>query len=788
MTSSQNPATAPDARTPLRSVHTQSFLQVLQQLGLSLVVSTYQAGKLIVIRAEAEAVNTHFRVFQKPMGLAATSERLAIGTAASIWELRNVPSAAARLEPPGRHDACYLPRDLHVTGDIDIHEMAWVGEELWFVNTRFSCLCTLDKNHSFIPRWQPPFITAYDLRDRCHLNGLGIRDGQPKYVTALGATDSPGGWRNNKASGGILLDTESNEIRLRGLSMPHSPRWYDGRLWVLESGKGSLAYLDAATEQLLTLSQLPGFTRGLDFYGNFAFVGLSQIRESAVFSGLPLTQSLTERICGIWVVDIRNGETVAFLRFEEAVQEIFAVSVLPGIRFPEVIDWDLGLLGSTYVLPDEALAKVVKPSPDWEFAETHFQRGNQLQKQGRLEEAIAAYRQCLQLQPTYLPARLNLGVTLGDLERYSEAVQELEQVIRAEARHAEAYNSLGFIYSRQGQLDEAIGYYERALQIRANYAQAHLNLGMTLLQRGEFQRGWTEIEWRWQTEQFTPFSVPHPRWEGQPLPGQTLLIHTEQGEGDAIQFIRYLPRVAERCGRIILVCTPNLIPIFQGVEGISEIRPPGEIALKDFDTYIPLMSLPKVFDTRLDTIPQQVPYLKVPRAGREALGTLIQQQKSAGCLQVGIVWAGSPTHSNDRHRSCAIANFLPVLQVPEVQFYGLQVGAGSQDLSQLPPEIELEDLSGRLKDYGDMAVVIEQLDLTIAVDTSVVHLAGALGKPVWTLLCYNPDWRWLLEREDSPWYPTMRLFRQRQPQDWYSVLVQVAEALRQWSPGANGKR
>ncbi|MGK7954415.1 MAG: tetratricopeptide repeat protein, partial [Crocosphaera sp.] len=241
--------------------------------------------------------------------------------------------------------------------------------------------------------------------------------------------------------------------------------------------------------------------------------------------------------------------------------------------------------------------------------------------------------------------------------------------MRAEARHADAYNSLGFIYSRQGQLEEAIRYYEGALQIRPNYAQAHLNLGMTLLQQGEFQRGWVESEWRWQTEQFTPFSPPHPLWEGQPLPDQTLLIHTEQGAGDAIQFSRYLPLVAERCRRIILVSTPNLIPLFQGIEGISEIRTPGEIAIKNFDTYIPLMSLPKVFDTRLDTIPQQVPYLKAPTAGREALAAAIKQRRAPDSLQVGIVWAGSPTHGNDRHRSCALVDFLPVLQVPEVQFY-----------------------------------------------------------------------------------------------------------------------
>jgi uncharacterized protein (TIGR03032 family) len=787
--------TNPDA--PLRSVHTNSFTAILQQIQSSLVVSTYQAGKLIIMRADGESVNTHFRSFQKPMGLAATRDRLAIGTAAAIWELRNIPDTASRLDPQGKHDACYLPRDIHITGDIDIHEMAWAGEELWFVNTRFSCLCTLDKNHSFMPRWRPPFISAYDLRDRCHLNGLALRDQRPKYVTALGETDTPGGWRSNKASGGILIDVETNQIMARGLSMPHSPRWYQGRLWLLESGKGSLAYWDQAQQTLVGVAQLPGFTRGLDFWGNLAFIGLSQVRESAVFSGLPLTQTLTERICGVWVVNMETGETLAFLRFEAAVQEIFGVALLPGIRFPEVIDWDMALMGSSYVLPDAALANVVMPSADWEFAETHFNRGNELHGQGKLAAAIAAYRKCLELQPTYLPARYNLGVTLGDLEQYGEAIGQLEQVIGAEAGHAEACNSLGFVYSKQRQLDQAITYYEKAVQLRPDFAKAHHNLGMTLLQQGQFDRGWAEAEWRWQTEQFTPFQAPHPRWQGEPIPDKILLIHTEQGAGDAIQFIRYIPWVAQRCQRILLVCTENLIPLFRTVSGIDEMRTAGDISLTAFDTYVALMSLPCIFQTQLETIPQQIPYLQVPpkaqvhlpgaeddrgkqNRGKQNPNKKNQRKKNPG-KKVGIVWAGSTTHANDANRSCTIQDFLPLLRVPNLRFYSLQVGERASEIAQLPPSLPIHDLSSQLKSYGETAAAVQQLDLVISVDTSVAHLAGALGKPVWTLLCYNPDWRWLLDRLDSPWYPTMRLFRQPQPQDWTMLFGEVKQALQDFT-------
>ncbi|MEL6216454.1 MAG: DUF4915 domain-containing protein, partial [Pseudomonadota bacterium] len=187
------PAPTEDPAAPLRSVHTNSLTQLLDRLGISLVISTYQAGKLIVARADGAVTNTHFRVFKKPMGIATDRQRLALGTAAQIWELHNIPDAARKLDPPDKHDACFIPRDIRITGDIDIHEMAWAADgELWFVNTRFSCLCTLDpeRRYSFVPRWRPPFISAYDLSDRCHLNGLGLRDGQPRYVTALGETDT----------------------------------------------------------------------------------------------------------------------------------------------------------------------------------------------------------------------------------------------------------------------------------------------------------------------------------------------------------------------------------------------------------------------------------------------------------------------------------------------------------------------------------------------------------------------------------------------------------------------
>jgi uncharacterized protein (TIGR03032 family) len=321
-----------------------------------------------MVRAEGDHLNTHFRGFQAPMGLALAGNRLAVGTTIQVWEFVDVPAVTAKLDPPGRHDACFLPRASHITGNIHAHDLAWgEGGELWVVNTRFSCLCTLDGSASFAPRWRPPFVSALEPTDRCHLNGLGMVDGRPRYVTALGQTDGPAGWRENKAKGGILMDVASGEIITRGLSMPHSPRWYAGRLWVCESGAGTLGLIEPGSGRYQPIAEVPGFTRGLDFAGGhppdgrvLAFVGLSQVRESAVFSGIPITERLKEdeRTCGVCAVDLASGRVVALLRFDTAVQEIFAVTVLPGRRWPELINDDETLLENSFVVPDAALADV----------------------------------------------------------------------------------------------------------------------------------------------------------------------------------------------------------------------------------------------------------------------------------------------------------------------------------------------------------------------------------------------------------------------------------------------
>ena len=329
---------------------TESFVERLWVLGSTLLVSTYQANKLLAARVTRDGLSILVRTFERPMGTAVAADRLIVGTRNQVWEFRNAPDIASRIEPAGTHDACFLPRHSHVTGDIGVHELTWAGNELWLVNTRFSCLCTLATDYSFVPRWRPQFISALVAEDRCHLNGLGIADGRPRYATALGQTNVKDGWRAGKATGGVLIDVPSGETIVRGLCMPHSPRWHDGRLWVLESGTGRLLTFDRNGRSEL-VAEVPGFARGLIFAGQHAFVGLSKIRPTSAMAGVPLAERRDELKCGVAIIELDRGRVEGFLEFQSAVEEIFDVQLLHGIRFPEVIGFQKDDVNHTFVVP-----------------------------------------------------------------------------------------------------------------------------------------------------------------------------------------------------------------------------------------------------------------------------------------------------------------------------------------------------------------------------------------------------------------------------------------------------
>jgi uncharacterized protein (TIGR03032 family) len=342
--------------TPFESSHTATIAELLNQAGVSILVTTYKSGHAIIARHDDGIINTEFKNVSRAMGAAVAGNRLAIGGADAILTFTNQQGLAARAPSPKPADAAYAPRSVVFTGDVAIHDMAYGGDGvLYFVNTRFSCLSRQDIDYSFVPVWRPSWISALAGEDRCHLNGLALVDGQPRYVTALAKTDTAAGWRECKGTSGVIVDVTDDRVVCSGLSMPHSPRWHDGRLWVLESGTGSLATVDVDSGEVTNVATLPGFTRGLDFIGPYALVGLSQVRES-VFTDLPITQQTAERNCGVWVVDTRNGQIVGFLRFVGTVQEIFDVKVLPS-RWPTILDTS-ELTQSAFVLTDEVLAEL----------------------------------------------------------------------------------------------------------------------------------------------------------------------------------------------------------------------------------------------------------------------------------------------------------------------------------------------------------------------------------------------------------------------------------------------
>ena len=333
-----------------------AFCSWLSQAGGSLAVSTYQAGKVAMIGWTGRQVNLLMREFEKPLGIAVQGQHMALATRNQVWFFSNAPALAHDyLEAePGRYDAIFLPRVVFQTNDVNAHDLGFVGRDLRdlvIVNTRFSCLARLAWDHNFTPFWWPKFVSDIVPEDRCHLNGMAVCDGKPRWVTALGTTDKAGTWRENKATGGVLIDVESGEFVLQGLSMPHSPRWYGGRLWVLNSGAGELLLVDPAAGRSTVVCRFPGYLRGLCFAGPYAVVGLSKIREKHIFGGLPIQERCPKLQCGLMVVDLRNGVNQGMFEFTAGCEELYDVQFLPGIFRPTILNLERDVVREAITYP-----------------------------------------------------------------------------------------------------------------------------------------------------------------------------------------------------------------------------------------------------------------------------------------------------------------------------------------------------------------------------------------------------------------------------------------------------
>ena len=439
----------------------------------------------------------------------------------------------------------------------------------------------------------------------------------------------------------------------------------------------------------------------------------------------------------------------------------------------------LGLICQEQGRLDEAVAcfrRSIQSKPD--VAVVYDNLGAALREQGHLAEAETWCRRSVDLDPNNAQAFNHLGEALLHQGRFAEAGACFQHALALKPDYANAHCNLAIIVAELGRLDEAAGYYRRALELQPGMVAAHWNQALLWLLTGDFARGWPEYEWRWQTklQQFTPRSYTRPLWNGEALDGNTILLHAEQGFGDTIQFIRYAALVKRRHGAatVIVECPKPLMRLLAGCPGIDRLVPSVNPAL-EFDVHCPLMSLPRIFQTTLESMPAEVPYLFPPPT---VVATWREKLQNLHGFRVGIVWQGRNEHYTDLFRTIPLSFFVALGEVPGISWISLQKGSGKDQLKEMAGGWAVTDLGNDLEDFLDTAAAIMNLHLLITCDTAVAHLAGALGVPVWVALLHLPDWRWLLDREDSPWYPTMRLFRQKRPRDWGPVFQEIEAELR----------
>lgn len=406
---------------------------------------------------------------------------------------------------------------------------------------------------------------------------------------------------------------------------------------------------------------------------------------------------------------------------------------------------------------------------------------------GKLEDAEQAFQAAMKIKPDYVDAYHNTGNLYIDRLDMDQTIDWYKKALAFTPDEPRAFNQIGKLLQNQAYTHEAIKYFEHAVSLKPDYTDAHLNLALANLRSGHLRAGWKEYEWRFNPifyHKIYPYQHHVPRWDGSPFPGKKVLVHSEQGLGDTIHFSRYLPMVKEKGGEVVFETVKSLQGIFKNVRGLDMVleMPCGESIKNEIDYYVPLMSLPGLFKTEADNVPADIPYIRA-----DELKTR-QWEKTMGSedFKVGIAWTGNPMNVDHHKRSCKPRDFRHLTHIPNVRMFSLQKGDGDERTRQDLVSMEITDLGNRLNDFTDTAAVIENLDLVISVDTVIPHLAGAMGKPVWTLLCFVPDWRWLLEQAHTPWYPTMTLFRQKKSGDWDGVFKKVRSRLCDLVGGGTG--
>lgn len=476
----------------------------------------------------------------------------------------------------------------------------------------------------------------------------------------------------------------------------------------------------------------------------------------------------------------RGNALIELKRYDEAIAAYDRAAALK----PDRAETWCGRGTACFILKrtDEALAaydRALALKPD--FAEAWNGRGNTLSDLNRYSEALAAYDKAVALKPDLAEAWSGRGGALIKFKRHDEAFADFDKALALKPDLAGPWAGRGDALFDLRRYDEALAAYEEAAALKPDFTDAVFSAAFIRLLLGDTEGGWKGYEARWDTRQYmgAKRNFAQPVWLGDgDIAGKTILIHAEQGLGDTIMMCRYAPMVAALGAKVILEVQPALIALVQGMDGVAQVAAKGR-PLPAFDAHCPVMSLPLAFKTRMDTIPAATPYLK---ASDEATARWRKRLHGDG-LKVGLAWAGNPNFGKDHDRSILLKNILPVCSVDGVSFFGLQKDLRDGDREALAAAPQIVHLGGEIEDFRDTAAIMASLDLIVSSDTSIVHAAGALGKPVWVLLPSNPDWRWLLERTDSPWYPTARLFRQKNDGDWHSVTDEVSAELRKLAAG-----
>jgi FKBP-type peptidyl-prolyl cis-trans isomerase 2/predicted TPR repeat methyltransferase len=449
-----------------------------------------------------------------------------------------------------------------------------------------------------------------------------------------------------------------------------------------------------------------------------------------------------------------------------------AIQIEP--RFTEAY-YNLGVALQLSNRLDDAISAyqaVIKLKPD--HRDAYHNLGNAYKDTGKPDSAMECYQKALELDPAYANAHNSMGTLLQEKGEIDKAIESYKKAIEYKTDFYEAYFNIGTALQEKGRIDEAIKYYQDSLRIKSDFAEAHVRLSSALLLSENFEEGWQEYEWRRKLRNQSLYGFSQPLWDGSDISGRTILVYSEQGFGNTIQFIRYVPLIAGKGAKVIAECQKELKPLLDRMEGLEYVITQGD-GLPEFDVHCPLLSLPMIFGTDLQSIPAKVPYISADPEISKKWEEKIQAQ--APGIKIGLAWSGNPKFKKDRMRSCELRTFSPLAKIKGITYFSLQKDEAAEQAKSLPKGMKIVDFSDDIKDFGDTAGIIDNLDLVISVDTSVSHLAGALGKPVWTLIPFSPEWPWMLEREDSPWYPTMKLFRQPSAGDWQSVIKRVKKEL-----------